>query len=46
MVRFQLCNLMHYEPSRVCILANTEQGAMRWANANGFYNRFNYLKRI
>ena len=43
MKHFELCNYLHYVGMRVCILANTSKGATRWANANGFYDRFNYI---
>jgi hypothetical protein len=46
MIKFILKNALHYNNPQVCIMANTAQGAMRWLNANGFYDRWNYLERV
>lgn len=46
MKRFELLNLLTSEYLPICVIANTERGARRWLNSNGFYGQFYYLIEI
>ena len=46
MRKFEVRNYMYYVQTRLCVLAHTQKGAMRWINANGFYDGFNYLVEV